>query len=165
MENRWEGRRDAQRSYLSELPDIVNGTVRQISAVCQLRYEDLRLEQKPYGAIRWPAATDKQGKESTIPIRAEVRRALAQILAERPGLGAHTCFLRLRDRSGRLRKIGHAHGSGLPRSWRDCLMRSGRDFMPFVVSGLRNGSICPPWTWLPQEGGRHRYARSLLPAG
>jgi integrase len=92
MENRWRGRRDPQRSYLSEVLDVVNGTGRRISAICQLRYEDLRLEQKPHGAIRWPAATDKQGKESTIPIRAEVRRALERVLAERPGLGAAYLF-------------------------------------------------------------------------
>ena len=59
MEIRWNGKREAQRSYLSELLDIVNGTGRRISAVCQLRYEDLRLSEGPYGSISWPADTDK----------------------------------------------------------------------------------------------------------
>ena len=76
MEIRWNGKREAQRSYLSELLDIVNGTGRRISAVCQLRYEDLRLSEGPYGSIRWPADTDKEGHESCVPINPSVRHAL-----------------------------------------------------------------------------------------
>jgi integrase len=92
MENRWAGLRDLQRSYLSELLDLVNGTGRRISAVCQLRYDDLRLDQKPHGAIRWPAATDKQRKEMVVPISATVRAALDRVLSERPGLGLAYLF-------------------------------------------------------------------------
>lgn len=44
------------------LLDLVWGTVRRISAVLSLRFEDLRLDVKPLGAIRWPANTDKVGK-------------------------------------------------------------------------------------------------------
>jgi hypothetical protein len=75
MGARWNGGRPRQRSYLSELLDIVNGTGRRISAICQLRYDDLRLDQKPHGAIRWPAETDKQGCETEVPIGPEVRWA------------------------------------------------------------------------------------------
>jgi hypothetical protein len=64
MELRWNGGRPRLRSYLSELLDIVNGTGRRISAVCQLRYEDLRLDQKPHGAIRWPAETEAGTRNS-----------------------------------------------------------------------------------------------------
>ena len=56
------------RSPLSELLDLVNGTGRRISAVCQLRYADLRLDDGPHGAIRWPEDTDKMGYEFTTPI-------------------------------------------------------------------------------------------------
>ena len=68
MELRWNGGREQQRSYLSELLDIVNGTGRRISAVCQLRYHDLRLAEGPYGSIRWPADTDKQGRETVVSL-------------------------------------------------------------------------------------------------
>ena len=83
------------RSYLSELLDIANGTGRRISAICQLRYEDLQLSatgQAPYGAIRWPATTDKMGRESVAPVDPVVRRALDRILRERPGIGAAPLF-------------------------------------------------------------------------
>jgi hypothetical protein len=67
MEVRWNGTRRAVRSYLSELLDIVHGTGRRISAVCQLRYDDLRLNASRHGAID-------------------------RILTERPGIGAAYLF-------------------------------------------------------------------------
>ena len=92
MEIRWTGKRISQRSYLSELLDIVNGTGRRISAVCALTFEDLRLTDGPYGSIRWPADTDKMGHEFTVPISPSVRAALDGIHAERPGIGAAPLF-------------------------------------------------------------------------
>ncbi len=92
MQTRWESRRERCRSYLSELLDIVDGTGRRISAVCQLRYEDLRLDAGPYGAIHWPADTDKQGKEWEVPISPQVRAAIDRVLSERPGLGGGYVF-------------------------------------------------------------------------
>jgi len=92
MEVRWAGRRERQRSYLSEVLDLAYGTGRRISAILQLRYEDLRLDVKPYGAIRWPAATDKQGRETVAPITPTVRGALDRVLRERPGIGARYLF-------------------------------------------------------------------------
>jgi integrase len=85
----WNGQRNRQRSYLSELLAIANGTARRISAICQLRYIDLRLATSrttPHGAIRWPEDTDKEGQEWEAPITAEVRTALDRILSERPGI-------------------------------------------------------------------------------
>ena len=92
MEVRWDGHRREQRSYLSELLDIAYGTGRRIGAVRQLRYEDLRLDVKPFGAIRWPEDTDKMGRETVAPISEMVRAALDRILAERPGLGGAYLF-------------------------------------------------------------------------
>lgn len=83
------------RSYLSELLDIAHGTGRRISAICQLRYENLRLARTssaPHGAIRWPGSTDKEGREWIAPIDANVRAALDRILGERPGIGAAYLF-------------------------------------------------------------------------
>jgi len=91
METRW-GKHVEQRSYLSELLDIVNGTGRRLSAVCRLTYGDLRLDRAPLGVIRWPAKTDKIGRETVVPISLSVRRALDRILRERPGIGSAPLF-------------------------------------------------------------------------
>ena len=92
MEVRWGRPAQRQRSYLAELLDLAHGTGRRVSAICALRYDDLRLDAKPYGAIRWPAATDKQGRETTAPIAPAVRAALDRVLRERPGIGARYLF-------------------------------------------------------------------------
>jgi len=95
MEIRWHGKRTKQRSYLSELLDLAYATGRRISAICQLRYEDLRLEktaEQPCGAIRWPGDTDKEGMEWTSPLNPIARAAIDRVLAERPGIGATPMF-------------------------------------------------------------------------
>jgi integrase len=87
MEDRTQGGRTPCRSYLSEILDIAHGTGRRIAAICQLRAEDVRLEVSaetgPFGAIRWPAATDKQRRESTVPMAPPVRAAVLRALGER----------------------------------------------------------------------------------
>lgn len=93
MEIRWDGHRRIRRSYLAEILDIVAGTGRRITAVCSLLVEDLRLQPTaaaPHGAICWPAATDKMGVESTVPIAPAVRAALLRLLEER---GIHAGYL------------------------------------------------------------------------
>ncbi len=92
MELRWGGKACRQRSYLSELLDLAYGTGRRISAILALRYEDLRLDAKPYGAIRWPSATDKQNRETTAPLSPTIRAAIDRVLKERPGIGARYLF-------------------------------------------------------------------------
>jgi integrase len=92
MEQRWDGKRRAVRSYLSEILDIVNGTGRRITAVCSLRYQDLRLDQAQHSAILWPADTDKTGRETLVPISPTVRAAIDRVLAERPGIGGAYLF-------------------------------------------------------------------------
>jgi hypothetical protein len=95
MEIRWNGKREERRSYLSELLDIVNGTGRRISAVTKLRFADLRLERSasaPYGAIRWPGDTDKQGRDWVAPVSPAVRAALDRIARNRPGIGEAPLF-------------------------------------------------------------------------
>ena len=92
MEVRWDGHRKKQRSYLSELLDIVNGTGRRISAVCGLRYDDLHLNDALHGVIRWRAETDKTGRETHVPISGQVRAAMDRVLRERPGVGVAYLF-------------------------------------------------------------------------
>ena len=87
MEVRWGEEWQKQRSYLSEVLDLAYGTGRRISAICALRYEDLRLDTGPHGSICWPAATDKQGRETTAPVSPVVRAAIDRVLKDRPGLG------------------------------------------------------------------------------
>jgi hypothetical protein len=93
MQLRYGGRYQRVRSYLPELLDIANGTGRRIRAICELHYDDLRLNDgTPYGSIRWRADADKCGRETTVPIGPAVRDALDRLLADRPGLGAAPLF-------------------------------------------------------------------------
>jgi hypothetical protein len=73
MEVRWGRKKHRRRSHLTELLELVSGTGRGISAMCSLRIDDLRLSERPHGSIRWPAATDKMGLESVIPVAPRVR--------------------------------------------------------------------------------------------
>jgi integrase len=94
MEIRWDGHRKERRSYLPEILDLVAGTGRRITPVCALRAEDLRLSATPaapHGAVRWPADTDKMGRESTVPISPTVRAALIRTLEGR-GIAAGYLF-------------------------------------------------------------------------
>ena len=99
MDVRWGDHPERRQSYLSELLEIANGTGRRLSAICQLRYADLRLAQGPYGQIRWPADTDKTGRETVVPIGPDVRTALDLVLRERPGIGSAPLFPHPRDPS------------------------------------------------------------------
>ena len=92
MEVRWHGAPKTVRSHLSEILDIVSGTGRRLSAVLQLQYEDLQLSGGPHGAIRWPADTDKTGRETLVPIGPDVRVAIDRVLRERPGIGQAYLF-------------------------------------------------------------------------
>lgn len=92
MEVRWNGKAETRRSYLAEFFEVAVGTGRRLSAVRQLRREDLRLDVGPHGAIRWPADTDKGGRESVVPIDATVRTAIDRRLADRPILGRAYLF-------------------------------------------------------------------------
>ncbi len=76
MELRGDGKRVAVPSWLPELLDLAYATGRRISAICALRYEDLRMDAKPHGAIRWPRDTDKEDTEWTAAIDGRARKAL-----------------------------------------------------------------------------------------
>ncbi len=86
MELRGGGKRVAVPSYLPELLDLAYATGRRISAITALRFADLRLEataEAPYGAIVWPAETDKMGREWVAPMDARARAAVDRILVDR----------------------------------------------------------------------------------
>ena len=77
-------------SYLSVLLDIACDTGRRITAICELRLSDLRLDRSdkaPDGSIRWPGETDKEGRRWEAPITPEVRTALLRALKDRVGSG------------------------------------------------------------------------------
>lgn len=90
----WSGRRVARSSYLRELLVLAYHTGRRISAILELRYDDLHLDRTPYPAIRWRAETDKTNCESLVPMSPEVNEVLASILQDRhrPGIGAAPIF-------------------------------------------------------------------------
>ncbi len=92
MEIRWEGRREDQQSYLSEVFDLAMATGRRISSVCQLRNDDLQLDRGPFGFVRWRADTDKQGRESVVAIDEEARAAIDRQLARRLIVGQAYVF-------------------------------------------------------------------------
>ena len=71
---------DQVHPYLRSLLVLAHGTGRRISAVCGLRVRDLALAstpEAPWGAIRWPADTDKMGKAWDAPLARAVRDELA----------------------------------------------------------------------------------------
>lgn len=96
-----EERPQVKVCYLLELLDLVAHTGRRIGAVRKLRYEDVRLEETeraPFGAIHWPAETDKTKAEWWTPINEEARAALDRVMEERPGIGRGWMFPAPRDR-------------------------------------------------------------------
>jgi len=99
MEIRWHGKREIHRSYLTEVLDLAWHTGRRISAILGLRWESVLLgkEYGRYGAIEWPAATDKEKKRWLQPMSPEVRATVDRIRAERPGIGSALLFPRATD--------------------------------------------------------------------
>lgn len=102
-----DGKRKKRRKVPSHLPaifEVACGTGRRLSAVLGLRYADLLLEKGPHGAVRWRADTDKEGRESVVPIGPRVRKALDRH-AERmrslklPGIGEAPLFPSPKDPS------------------------------------------------------------------
>ncbi len=83
MELMRDGRRLKVRAPLSELLDLADATGRRIGAILRLRWQDLRLDVGPYGAIIWPADTDKMGQEWAAPLNAQARAAVDRRKAER----------------------------------------------------------------------------------
>ena len=57
------------------------------------------MSEGPYGSIRWPADTDKEGRESCVPINPSVRQALDRVLIDRPGIGSAPLFPKPTDRA------------------------------------------------------------------
>lgn len=87
-------RRDGNlvESYLPEIFEIAVGTGRRVSAICSLRFEDLELRARPFGAIVWPEDTDKMGKRWRCPISQVVRDAIDAALLKRSCNGAGPLF-------------------------------------------------------------------------
>ena len=88
----WGEKPESVPTYLPSLLILANGTGRRISAICSLKFADLRPSLGPHGSIRWPADTDKMGLESVVPVTREVREVLDRIQRERPGMGAAPLF-------------------------------------------------------------------------
>jgi len=98
VRGRGKNRRE-ERSYLSEILDLVNSTGRRITAVLSLQYQDLRLDYGERGGIQWPARTDKKRKAWVAPLDEEGRAAIDRILSDRPGIGAAYLFPAIKNPS------------------------------------------------------------------
>jgi integrase len=72
------------RSHFSELLDLAYHTGRRISAIRQLRHEDLKLKEGSHGSILWPRSTDKVKREWLVPMSKEVRALIDRVRRERP---------------------------------------------------------------------------------
>lgn len=87
MDVTWGEERESVPSHLPCLFDLAVETGRRLSAILGLRYSDLLMEKGPEGAIRWRADTDKQGRESVVPISARARQAVDRHTARMRRLG------------------------------------------------------------------------------
>jgi integrase len=94
-----EIRRDHKRlqvpSYLPELLALAFLTGRRVSPILALRYADLSLgktPEEPYGAIIWPAATDKKRKVWRVAMSPKVRDVIDGVLTARPTIGEGILF-------------------------------------------------------------------------
>ena len=79
-------------SYLPEILDLMHLTGHRISAILQLRWEDIRFEVDgtPLGVIRWPGETDKTDWEHSVPMNSAIRQVIDRVRRQRPGIGP-TC--------------------------------------------------------------------------
>ncbi len=102
MRVEWDGQREYRESFLPAIFDLVVESGRRIGAVCSLHTKDLRLdatEDEPYGAIVWPADTDKMNREWRCPLTAMGRQAVGRALLKRPIVGAGWLFAAAKDLS------------------------------------------------------------------
>ena len=80
---------------MPEVYELAVATGRRISAVCQLRAENIDFstsEKVPWGGIEWPGETDKEGKAWRAPISADARKALQAALLKRQVTGPGWLF-------------------------------------------------------------------------
>ncbi len=92
MEVAWGRKLEKVPSHLPAIFDLAVETGRRLGAIVNLRYSDLLLDRGPHGSIRWRADSDKQGRESIVPISPALRRTLDAVLKERPGIGDTPLF-------------------------------------------------------------------------
>lgn len=96
MEVSWGEEPEKVPSHLQTVFELAVETGRRLSSILQLRYSDLQLEKGRHGVVRWRADTDKQGRESEVPLSPAARRALdrhLRWLRERlPGIGDAPLF-------------------------------------------------------------------------
>ena len=101
-----DGKRETRESYLPEVYELAAATGRRISAICQLRAEDIDLTKTdgaPWGGINWPGEFDKQGRRWRAPISADARKALQTAMLKRQAAGSGWLFPGPRNASKPLR--------------------------------------------------------------
>jgi integrase len=90
------GRRERRANYLPEVLEIIIESGRRISAVRQLRFEDLRLDPlpatAPWGKIQFAGEVDKEGKAWAWPMTPEALAAVEDALVKRDEVGPGWLF-------------------------------------------------------------------------
>lgn len=76
MEVSWGGEPEKITSHLPAVFALAVETGRRLSSILALRYSDLLPETGPHGSLRWRADTDKEGRETVVPISPAARRAV-----------------------------------------------------------------------------------------
>lgn len=88
---RYEATMEHATGMLAEILPVIVLSGRRLSSVLHLQYGDLRLDARP-PTIRWRAESDKQRRETTVPLAAELHAHLSRIVHSRPGTGRAWLF-------------------------------------------------------------------------
>lgn len=87
MDVTWGETRQTVPAHLSTIFELAVETGRRLSAILALRYSDVLPDKGPCGSIRWRADTDKEGRETVVPVTARARKALDRHTARMRDLG------------------------------------------------------------------------------
>jgi integrase len=87
MEVIWDGKHEKRPTYLSEPLVLGDGIGRRISAICTLHSSDIQLDLGEYGAIVFPARSDKKRRESTVYLTPGLREVIDRALERIEGKG------------------------------------------------------------------------------
>lgn len=96
MKVEWGEEPETVPSHLRTIFELAVRTGRRLSSNLQLRYSDFQPDVGHHGALRWRADTDKQGRETVVPLSPTARRTLDRhvkwLRRRLPGIGDAPIF-------------------------------------------------------------------------